>query len=250
MINLSSFRPFTQFATACAATAALVSLSAGAQEADKYQAIRDAFPDVEITAIQPSPIEGLLELEIGGDFFYVTADGSLVVRGDIFRTGTFENITEARRSDVRMRALTRIDDATTIKFAAKDEKYVVTVFTDIDCGYCRKLHREMDGYNSRGISVRYLFFPRSGPGTESWFKADAVWCAESRQKALTMAKSNLEVESKDCGTTPVAQHYALVTAMGLRGTPAIFTPAGQYVMGYRSPDELLEILETEADGEG
>lgn len=211
----------------------------------EYSYVQEAFPDLVVTAVKPSPVDGFLEVAVGSEFLYVTNDAKFVFRGDLFETGSFVNLTDASRTAARSQYLTSIDPSTTIIFPAENPKYTVTVFTDIDCGYCRKLHRQMAEYNDLGITVRYLFFPRSGPGTSSWAKAEAVWCAESQQDALTKAKNNLPVNSEDCGTTPVAAHYEIVNSLALRGTPAIFTDNGQHIMGYRSPEELLEILQAE-----
>ncbi len=117
------------------------------------------------------------------------------------------------------------------------------MFTDIDCGYCRKLHREIADYNDKGIRVRYLFFPRSGPATASWFKAEEVWCAEDRNSALTTAKAGGMVESDDCGATPVPQHYELGRTFGIQGTPAIIADTGELIPGYVSAAELSRYLE-------
>jgi thiol:disulfide interchange protein DsbC len=126
------------------------------------------------------------------------------------------------------------------------------VFTDVDCGYCRKLHSQIAEYNRLGIRVRYAFYPRTGPGTESWHKAEAVWCSVDRQAALTLAKAGKEVPAKPtCGTTPVAHTYELGQELGMRGTPGIFTEHGDYIAGYFAPDRLLQKLkELESAGTG
>jgi thiol:disulfide interchange protein DsbC len=103
----------------------------------------------------------------------------------------------------------------------------------------------MSDYNDLGISIRYLFFPRSGPDTDSWAKAESVWCAASRQQALTQAKNGASLPVADCGTTPIASHYKLVNELGLTGTPALFTEGGQLLIGYRDPAQLLTMLEDE-----
>ena len=128
----------------------------------------------------------------------------------------------------------------------------MTVFTDVDCSYCRKLHSEIAEYNRLGIRVRYVFYPRSGPGTESWRKAEAVWCSSDRQAALTLAKSGKELPvNASCGPTPVARTYALGQELGMRGTPGIFTEHGDYFAGYYGPERLLQKLkELEAAGPG
>jgi thiol:disulfide interchange protein DsbC len=213
----------------------------------EYQAVSDmfekTFPQQKVTSVKSTPIDGLLLVAVGAEIFYVSTDGKYLLAGDLYGMESRENLTEAVRDSARAEYVMKIDPARSILFAAEDPKYTVTVFTDIDCGYCRKLHREIDDYNALGISVRYLFFPRSGPGTESWAKAEAVWCADSPQDAMTAAKNNKPFETEECDDTPVAEHYALVQQLGLRGTPAIFTASGRLISGYVPADEMLEILE-------
>jgi thiol:disulfide interchange protein DsbC len=237
--------------TGLAAMAGLATISAflvvDFAEADalpeQYKFVQDAFADVEITSVQPSPIPGLLQMSVGSDIYYVSENGEFFIMGDIFGLESKKNLTENARNSARASYLRKVGDNDGLIFAASDEKYVVTVFTDVDCGYCRKLHREMSAYNDRGISIQYLFFPRTGPGTASWAKADAVWCAESRNEALTAAKSGVVIESDGCGDTPVAEHYKLGKDLGIVGTPAIFSPDGQLISGYHSPDDLLALLQ-------
>ena len=222
-------------------------MSSNAAEAEalpeQYQFVQDAFPEVVVTSVKPSPIPGLLQMSVGADLYYVSEDGEYFIMGDIFGLETRKNMTEVARSSTRANYLKEVGEDGGIMFPANDEEYVITVFTDIDCGYCRKLHREIDGYNEEGISVRYLFFPRRGPGSDSWAKADAVWCSTFRDDALTAAKSGVVVEAEDCGETPVAKHYQLGKDLGIVGTPAIFTAGGQLISGYHSPDDLLELLQ-------
>ncbi len=153
-----------------------------------------------------------------------------------------ENLTEVARAKARSAYLATLGDDAGVTFAAPEELFLVTVFTDIDCAYCRKLHREISEYNKRGISVRYLLFPRQGPNTESWAKSEAVWCAKSRQDALTRAKNGEAVESEKCDASVIADYYKLGKSLGIAGTPSIYTGDGQLLVGYHSPDELLNIL--------
>jgi thiol:disulfide interchange protein DsbC len=126
-------------------------------------------------------------------------------------------------------------------FSPKNPLYTITVFTDVDCGYCRKLHSEMAELNRLGVRVRYMFYPRTGPNTESWRKAEAVWCAADRNDALTRAKAGGPLDlSKTCGPNPVAREYALGQSIGVRGTPAIVTESGDYISGYLPPRDLVE----------
>jgi thiol:disulfide interchange protein DsbC len=233
----------TNFVRLLPSVALLLASVCWAELPEKYQYIQDAFPDVTITAVEPSPVKGLLQMYVGAELYYVSEDGKYFISGDIYGLESKQNVTEAARTSARATYLQSLGADDGVMFAAENQKYVVTVFTDIDCPYCRKLHREMADYNDRGISVRYLFFPRRGPGSPSWDKADDVWCAESRQQAMTDAKNGVEFDAPACGTTPVAQHFSLGKQMGITGTPAIFTSEGQLIVGYRSAEELLELLE-------
>lgn len=234
-----------RFMSRCAQLAAaliLVPSLAAAELPDEYKFINDLFPDVVIDGVQPAPVDGFLELKLGADVLYLSDDGKYLLQGEIYDVPTRINLTETSKARARMAFVEQFGDAQSILFKAEEEVAEVFVFTDIDCGYCRKLHREMANYHEAGISIRYLFFPRSGPGSASWAKAEKVWCADSQQDAMTKAKNNEEFESVECDASVVAQHYDTVQQLGLSGTPALLTRDGVLVIGYRSADELLQIL--------
>ncbi len=233
--------------TTCVMIAAISLLTAsvcGADDAldrDRLK-IMETFPELSAGAIMPSPIPGLYEIMMRGQISYVSADGQFLLQGDVYDAKKELNLTESRREVARQAVIDQIGESSMIVFAPEETMHTVTVFTDIDCGYCRKLHRQIAEYNDLGIKVRYLFFPRSGPDTTSWFKAEKVWCSDDRNKALTSAKSGGMVDSEDCRPTPVAQHYELGRAIGIRGTPAIVAQSGELIPGYVPPEELLEFL--------
>jgi thiol:disulfide interchange protein DsbC len=234
--------------TLCALVPAALLLSAsvlGAEDVGETDLSRilETFPELSTGSITPSPIAGIYQIMLGGQISYVSADGRYLIQGDIYDTVEERNLTESHREAARQTAIDRIGESNMIVFRPEEVQHTITVFTDIDCGFCRKLHRQIAQYNERGIEVRYLFFPRSGPDTTSWFKAENVWCADDRNAALTRAKSGIDIKSDDCGPTPVAQHYELGRAIGIRGTPAIVAQGGELIPGYVSPNELLDILE-------
>jgi len=198
--------------------------------------------------ITDSPIPGLYQISVDSNVAYVTADGRYLIQGEVYDLESLENVTETTRAAVRAELLGAVDRSEMIVFPAKGEpQHVVTIFTDIDCGYCRQFHRDIDRVNALGIEVRYLFYPRTGPDTESWAKAEKVWCAEDRNAALTRAKLGGSVPDKECGETPVAEHYELGRRVGLRGTPAMYAENGEQVGGYLPPEQLLETLESIAN---
>jgi len=220
--------------------------AAWAQEADTdalKSKLQTLFGGREVAGLEPAPMPGLYEAVVGGEVVYVTADGSFMLHGNLYdiRNG-LENLTENRISGLRKDAIAGLSEDQMVSFGPKDAEDTITVFTDIDCGYCRKLHGEMDKYNEKGIRVRYLFFPRSGPGGESFRKAVSVWCADDRQAAMTAAKKGEAIEQKEC-ENPVLDHYKLGRELGVTGTPAIVLDSGEMLPGYIPADRLKPALE-------
>jgi thiol:disulfide interchange protein DsbC len=200
---------------------------------------------IEAKDITEAPVPGLYQVAVGANVAYVTKDGRYIIRGDIYDAETSANVSEETRAKARVSMLDSVDPASMIVYkpASGEVKHKITIFTDIDCGYCRQFHREIDKVTALGIEVHYLFFPRTGPNTESWTKADQVWCAQNHNAALTRAKLGGEVpESAQC-KTPVESHYALGQRIGVRGTPAIFSEAGELIGGYLPPAQLAKVLD-------
>ena len=200
---------------------------------------------VEATDITESPIDGLYQITVGTNVAYVSADGRFLMRGEIYDIETSQNLTENVRASTRTEMLGSVDPDTILVFSPPDGevRHTVTIFTDIDCGYCRQFHREIDRVNELGIAVNYLFYPRTGPDTESWTKADKVWCAADRNTAFTSATVGNVVPEDSCAETPVREHFDLGIEVGVRGTPSIFSASGELLGGYLPPDELLAVLD-------
>ena len=196
----------------------------------------------------PSPVPGIYEYTKGADIGYVSADGKYYFNGDLYEIQGQTNLSEQRRGGLRARLLASVPEKDMIVFSPKDPKYTINVFTDVDCGYCRKLHSEIAEINRLGIRVRYLAYPRTGPGTESWRKAEAVWCSSNRNDALTRAKLGQMNLGQACSANPVAREFALGNALGVNGTPGIITSSGHYIGGYEPPNRLLEDVKA-ADAE-
>ena len=205
------------------------------------------YPSIKAEQVQDGP-DGLYELTANGAVSYLTADGNYLIRGQIIDLRTKENLTELRQNDNRAKLLAAIDPAKEIVFAAKGApKHTVYVFTDVDCGYCRQFHRQIALVNELGIEVRYVSYPRTGPNTESWKKAEGVWCAKDRNTALTQAKLGAEVKlDSDCKSNPVAEEYELGHRVGVNGTPAVFAENGVQLGGYVPAADLLRLLNEES----
>ena len=209
--------------------------------------LAETLVGVEASEVDDSPVEGMYEVAVGSNVAYVTTNGRYLLQGDLYDLTTNENVTETRRARERVSLLAGVDREDMIVFSppADDVEHTITIFTDIDCGYCRQFHSEIAKVNEMGIAVQYLFYPRTGPDTESWFKADKVWCSGSNERngALTLAKLGGQVPEGTCDTSPVANHYDLGQLVGVRGTPTVFSAAGVQLGGYLPPDDLLTMLQ-------
>jgi thiol:disulfide interchange protein DsbC len=220
-----------------AATAATDELAAA------RAAVQRRFPTVRVGEVRTAPLPGIFEFNVGIDVYYTSADARFLLRGDLMDFGADRNLTEERRADLRKTRLAAVPEAEMIVFGPAKAPHTVTVFTDVDCGYCRRLHQGMAELNERGVRVRYLFFPRAGFGSESWQKAQDVWCAKDRKAALTDAKSGRPVPSVACANPPIARQYELGQELGLDGTPMIVSQDGFVIGGYLPPPDLVQRLE-------
>ncbi len=207
-------------------------------------AVRKKFPAISPDDIKESPVTGWFEIDSGGQVLYISGDGNYAMRGDLIDLNTRVNLTDLRRNTARHNLLASIGEEDMIVYSPEGEtKHSITVFTDVDCGYCRKLHQEMDSYHKEGIEVRYLFYPRSGPNTASWEKAASVWCSDDRNSALTKAKAGERLSPQQCDAGMINTHFEAGRKVGLRGTPAIITDSGELISGYMPAKALMARLE-------
>lgn len=206
---------------------------------DKLKPIFGEKPD----SIKQSPVPGIYEVNFGAETLYVSSDGRYFFSGDLIDGKTRTNLTESARTEGRKAEMAKVRASDTVEFKAKGtEKHVLSVFTDVDCPFCVKLHKEVPKLNEAGITVRYFGYPRSGIGTASYKKLVNIWCADNRQEAMTKAKKGEEVAAKECDN-PVAKDFELGQKIGVNGTPALVTDAGVMIPGYRTADELVKILD-------
>jgi thiol:disulfide interchange protein DsbC len=216
---------------------------AGAIPADVRARVVAKLPGASPDDVSRSPIPGVYEITMGGLIAYVSEDGKYLLSGNVYDLDTQVNLTAARRSAARAKALASASESQMIVFGPANAKMTVTVFTDIDCGYCRKFHQQIADVNKAGVRVRYMMYPRTGPGTESWQKAEQVWCAADRRDALTRSKRGEAVKSKACGDGAIQSQYQLGSDLGVEGTPAVFTQNGDYIGGFLSPEELVQAIQ-------
>lgn len=203
--------------------------------------ISKLFKGINPENIFPSPVSGLYQVLMPPRFFYASADGRYLVDGDLIDMTTKENISQGPRNKSISAAIDGMGEDSMVIFGKKSLKHTVTVFTDIDCTYCRKLHNEINKYNELGIRIRYMAYPRAGIGSGSFKKAEAVWCSKDKAKAMTDSKNGVNIKNEAC-KNPVGQHYALGQMIGIRGTPALVLEDGTVVPGYIPAARLSEAL--------
>jgi len=209
--------------------------------------LKEARPDMQFGGVEPSPIEGLYMVRINGtQFLYASADGEYVISGDMYqsRPGMFVPVKDLAAAKMRQQMMSAVAEEDMIIFPAVDQpRSYLYVFTDVDCGYCRKLHLEsVPELNMAGVEVRYLAYPRAGIGSKSFKKIASAWCADDKQSALTALKNNQPVPENICEDNPVAAQFELGQKIGVNGTPALVLEDGTLIPGYRPAPELLAIM--------
>ena len=215
---------------------------AQADNAEMKSKLEAMMPGITIDSIQALDNTGLYEAVLQGEIIYFSEDARYVFQGDVIALETRENITENKRVKLRQDTLASLDEAEMIIYEPKETKHTLTVFTDIDCGYCRKLHMQMSDYTDLGIRIRYMAFPRAGIDSESFQKAEAVWCAKDRKQAMTDAKNGMDVDSDSCAA-PIKSQYETGRRLGVTGTPALFLESGEMLPGYVPPKRLIKLLD-------
>ena len=225
----------------------LAAQSAVAEGPEKLvEALKKARPGLNVSGTAPSGIDGLylVEIDNGAMIVYGTEDGRYLLSGELYELGGDDliNVTEAYRAGHRQELMASLDRGDMVVFSpAGETKAAITVFTDVDCGYCRKLHLEVPDLNKAGVEVRYLAYPRAGVGSKSYEKIVSAWCADKPNDALTDLKMGKEIPTKTCDN-PVASQFDLGQKVGVRGTPAILLDNGEMLPGYMPAADLVATL--------
>ena len=215
--------------------------------------LRERFESmgVSVIDIQPATIKGLYEVDTDGGLVFSTAEGDQFISGTLYAlndNGGYVDVLAERQAPLNAAKIEEHKDDMII-YPAENEKYVITVFTDTTCGYCVRLHHQMNGYNELGITVRYLAYPRQGPNGDVAGEMARIWCAENPAKAMDQAKDNHsfneEVENIEQCEQNIAGQYALGRELGISGTPAVFLPNGKLVAGYMPPAGMYQRIQQE-----
>lgn len=239
------------FSTAHAQSEAAVedqTMQAANQSAEPDQTVAigerlsERLPGIDITSIEESRIPGLFELITDGQIYYIDETAEYLIDGSLIRLSDRANLTDARQGRIHAALIEEIDEQNMLIYEPEQpSNRSITVFTDISCGYCRRLHAEIDDLLDAGVRVRYLMFPRAGLGSQGHKDLVSVWCAENPQAAMTTAKAGGKIEPAEC-ENPVESHVALAERLGLRGTPLIYTDSGEKIPGYREASILASMV--------
>jgi len=223
---------------------AAFTLTAAAQD-DANQIATEALhkiaPNAKVQSVRQAPLAGFYSVVADGHPILVSSDGKYLIEGHVVDIAAKRDIMEDGLAGVRRAALAAIAADKKVTFAPPHPKHRVTVFTDVDCPYCRIFHSHIAEYNKLGIAVDYLFWPRSGLDTPSYDKAVSVWCASDRKRAFSEAKHGLDPKPAHCDN-PVAHDYQLGIDLGVDGTPTIIAVNGAALNGYADPIQLLQWL--------
>lgn len=206
------------------------------------QGLAETLPGIAVSSVSKTAIPGLYELLTDGQIYYVDESAQYVIDGNLIELSTRANLTDARLGGVHMGLIESMGEENMLIYEPeKPSTRSITVFTDISCGYCRRLHAELDTLLDEGVRVRYLLFPRAGLGSQGHKDLESVWCADDPLEAMTNAKAGGQITPKSCDN-PIEEHIAVAERVGLRGTPLIYTDSGEKVPGYREASVLASMV--------
>lgn len=234
-------------------SAALALLSGPALAADDAEleqvraTVSGMFAGIDADDVFASEIDGWYTVRKGAIIAYISSDGRYLLQGDLIDLKESENLSEKSRNGAREKMMAAMANDELIIYTPETVRHTISVFTDIDCTFCRRLHSQMDEYMDEGIEIRYFLYPRNGPTSESWTKAQNVWCADDRNEALTLAKLDKDFPMHDCDSSMISAHYAIGQDVGLRGTPAIVLEDGTLFSGYMPAKQLSEAIAATLD---
>ena len=203
--------------------------------------IPDRLPD----SVVATPVAGLYEVTFGIQVVYLFEDGQHLLSGDLINLDQGTNLTEDARKSGRKSVIDGLDEAGMVVFSPSETISSITVFTDTECGYCVRLHNEIDQLLAAGVEVRYLGYPRAGVQSPSFDTLVSVWCSDDPQQAMTDAKSGRTVEPRSC-KTDIARHMEAAEGVGVRGTPTIVLQDGKTIPGYVPAGELIPMAHAAA----
>lgn len=209
--------------------------------AELEKAIARHMSTVKVTSINTTPVSGLYQVIVGAKVVYMTKDAQYMIDGDLINLSTNKNYTKDAKAAIRISEIDALGESDMVVYKPETVEHTITVVTDIDCSYCRRLHKEIPQYLGNSIKVRYIFMPLKG--NEDFNKTVSVWCADDRKTALDVAYASGVIKPKECDN-PILKHMELARKLGVRGTPAIILENGDMLPGYVRVKKLLTQLNT------
>jgi len=205
------------------------------QLAEVEKTIRNQLPDFPIDWVKPSVINGLYEVKVGSDLFYVDATGQHLISGNVFDTGTKQNLTK-----IRLEEINRIDwSKLPLEYAIVSgdaDGIPIAIFTDPDCPFCRTLEEIMK--KAKGLKVYTFLYPLETLHPKAREKSEAIWCSKDRHKALqAVMLKDKTLDKADC-ETPVNDIIALGNRLGISGTPTMIASDGRRRSGATTAKKL------------
>lgn len=223
----------------------VITISAAAQVsaddafAELKASLAKRLPQYEVSHVDKTPVEGIYQVIIGGQVLYMTKDAQYMLDDNLIDLSTRKNYTEDAMSGIRLSEIDQLGEEKMVVYTPETIKHTITVVTDIDCPYCRRLHSEMDQYMASGVQVRYIFMPLKGQS--DYRTTVSVWCAKDKNEALDKAKGGTQLKVKDCDN-PIDEHLKVAKSLGVRGTPAIILQDGSMLPGYVPANKLITEL--------
>jgi thiol:disulfide interchange protein DsbC len=223
----------------------LLAIASFAHADDSEKAVRDAMhsllPNASVDQVVKSELPGFYEVVVSGQIVYVSADGKYLLQGNLYNVPAKKDLTASRVAATRAQAVEKLPASKKIVFAPEHPKHTVTVFTDVDCPYCRQFHKQIAEFNNAGIAVNYVLFPLDiHPGADK--KASALWCAADRNAAYTAAMGGHDPGTATC-TNPIAETKALAISLGINATPTVLAEDGTTVDGSKAANPALLLAE-------
>lgn len=211
-----------------AAVLACFSCATLADEADVRKAVESKLGKVEKIAKAPMP--GMWEVWVEGQILYVDDKATHVLFGNLLDMKSGRNITAERQFNALPLDLA-------LKQVRGSGKNVMVTFEDPNCGYCKKLAKDIN--TLKDVTVYTFLLPVLGD--DSYEKSKAIWCAPDRSKAwvdwMTAGKQPPAAPAK-CDVAGLNRSAQLGGRLRINGTPAIFFAGGERVGGYIPAAEI------------
>jgi thiol:disulfide interchange protein DsbC len=202
--------------------------SALADEAEIKEAI-EAKLGSKVSSVTKTDYLGLYEVYADGHVFYTDEKVSAILAGSLIDGQTMKNVTAERMQKLSAINFSELPLEFAIKQVRGDGKRVFATFEDPNCGYCKRLAKEMLQLDN--VTIHTFLMPILSP--DSLEKSKRIWCSADRVKAWNdwMVNNKTPAGKGDCDTTAVQKVVELGHKLAISGTPTLFFMDGTRVPG-------------------